>query len=244
MTEQNPDPKLYWHYDVNLLTLARRLMRMIPTGWLANSSMKYLNLRIDMRTGAWCVFTRDFQTVIPKAVVETSFAVMETKNGYKVPPPSTEGIRYLKGDATRPQGTNIIVHVCNDRGAWGAGFVMALSKRWHAPELLYRHWHKGDGEIGNVTGPFRQGEVQFIAVYDSIVVANMIAQTLGGERPLNDNALRACLEKVADFAVERKASVHMPRIGCGLAGGKWEEVEPIINETLVYAGVPVTVYDL
>ena len=23
------------------------------------------------------------------------------------------------------------------------------------------------------------------------------------------------------------ASVHMPRIGCGLAGGKWEEIEPI-----------------
>ena len=35
----------------------------------------------------------------------------------------------------------------------------------------------------------------------------------------------------------------MPRIGCGLAGGKWEEIEPIIERTLATAGVEVTVYD-
>jgi hypothetical protein len=26
--------------------------------------------------------------------------------------------------------------------------------------------------------------------------------------------------------------VAMPRIGCGLAGGTWEEIEPIIRDTL------------
>jgi hypothetical protein len=35
----------------------------------------------------------------------------------------------------------------------------------------------------------------------------------------------------------------MPRIGCGLAGGRWECVEPLIEARLVAAGVPVTVYD-
>ena len=35
----------------------------------------------------------------------------------------------------------------------------------------------------------------------------------------------------------------MPRIGCGLAGGKWTEVEPLIEVHLVSADVPVTVYD-
>jgi hypothetical protein len=35
----------------------------------------------------------------------------------------------------------------------------------------------------------------------------------------------------------------MPRIGCGLAGGKWERVEPLIVARLVGADVPVTVYD-
>jgi hypothetical protein len=35
----------------------------------------------------------------------------------------------------------------------------------------------------------------------------------------------------------------MPRIGCGLAGGKWERIESIIVKTLCEADVPVTVYD-
>ncbi|RAJ47078.1 hypothetical protein K353_00279 [Kitasatospora sp. SolWspMP-SS2h] len=40
------------------------------------------------------------------------------------------------------------------------------------------------------------------------------------------------------------ASVHMPRIGCGLAGGRWERIEPLVTDRLTARGVPVTVYDL
>ena len=35
----------------------------------------------------------------------------------------------------------------------------------------------------------------------------------------------------------------MPRIGCGLAGGRWGQVEPIILDELVSLGIEVTVYD-
>ena len=42
----------------------------------------------------------------------------------------------------------------------------------------------------------------------------------------------------------KTAIEHMPRIGCGLAGGKWEQVGPIVEETLAAAGVNVVVYDL
>ena len=49
-------------------------------------------------------------------------------------------IQYVKGDATTPQGDGhkIIVHVCNDLGKWGKGFVLAISKRWKEPEATYR----------------------------------------------------------------------------------------------------------
>jgi hypothetical protein len=40
------------------------------------------------------------------------------------------------------------------------------------------------------------------------------------------------------------ASIHMPRIGSGLAGGSWEVVEEIVEETLCRQGLRVTVYDL
>lgn len=36
----------------------------------------------------------------------------------------------------------------------------------------------------------------------------------------------------------------MPRIGCGLAGGRWDRIEPLIVATLSAAGIEVTVYDL
>jgi hypothetical protein len=36
----------------------------------------------------------------------------------------------------------------------------------------------------------------------------------------------------------------MPRIGCGLAGGTWDRIEPLIHERLLSAGLHVTVYDL
>ncbi|MFD7653779.1 hypothetical protein ACFV4N_07340 [Actinosynnema sp. NPDC059797] len=36
----------------------------------------------------------------------------------------------------------------------------------------------------------------------------------------------------------------MPRIGCGLAGGRWDLVEPLVTGELTDHGIPVTVYDV
>jgi O-acetyl-ADP-ribose deacetylase (regulator of RNase III) len=154
-------------------------------------------------------------------------------------------IRYLKGDATRPQGEGgkIIVHVCNDLGGWGKGFVVALSKRWPQPEASYRSWHKA-----RATNDFALGAVQFVEVEERLWVANLIGQRdlrpKGGVPPVRYDAIAAGLEKVAAFALDHQASVHMPRIGCGLAGGKWEQMEPIIKRGLVERGVDASVYDL
>lgn len=153
-------------------------------------------------------------------------------------------ISYITGDATQPdaEGNKIIVHVCNDIGGWGKGFVMALSKRWMEPEAHYRRWHNEGGEV-----PFELGQVQFVAVESELWVANLIGQRgirrSGGQPPVRYDAIKAGLARVSDFATEQDASVHMPRIGCGLAGGSWDEIEPLIIDTVVAAGVPVTVYD-
>jgi O-acetyl-ADP-ribose deacetylase (regulator of RNase III) len=89
--------------------------------------------------------------------------------------------------------------------------------------------------------------VQFVQVEPALWVANMIGQEgMGvkqGRPPIRYEAIEEGLRRVAAFASERGASVHMPRIGCGLAGGKWEVIEPIIERTLIAASVEVTVYD-
>ncbi|RYF23873.1 MAG: Appr-1-p processing protein [Flavobacteriales bacterium] len=152
-------------------------------------------------------------------------------------------INYLKGDATQPliTGNKIIVHICNDIGGWGKGFVTAISKRWKAPEKQYRAWYKSkDG--------FALGEVQFVQVEDDLWVANLIGQhkiykNEQGLPPIRYEAVAEGLQKVAEFATEHQASVHMPRIGCGLAGGTWDKIEPLILQSLIAKNVDVDVYD-
>ena len=153
-------------------------------------------------------------------------------------------ISYLVGDATAPEapGPKIIVHVCNDIGAWGKGFVMALSKRWSEPESQYKKWYRE-----RESNDFELGAVQLVQVEDDLWVANMIGQhglkpTKEGP-PIRYNAVEKCLGKVAKKAKELYASVHMPRIGCGLAGGKWEEIEPSITGQLSEKDIEVYVYD-
>jgi O-acetyl-ADP-ribose deacetylase (regulator of RNase III) len=153
-------------------------------------------------------------------------------------------ISYIKGDATCPQakGPKIICHVCNDIGGWGKGFVLAISRRWKEPEAEYRAWHAAGKDAR-----FSLGAVQMVQVEPYVWVANMIGQR-GIKRgssgpPIRYEALAACLQEVGAKALELGASVHMPRIGCGLAGGKWSKVEPLILEHICGHGVPVTVYD-
>jgi ribonuclease Z len=154
-------------------------------------------------------------------------------------------IRYLIGDATGPEspGPKVIVHICNDIGRWGKGFVMALSRRWPEPEQAYRDWYAG-GE----TNDFALGMARFVQVEADLWVANTIGQHGIRRRkeapPVRYDAIRKGLLKVAEFAAAHNAAVHMPRIACGLAGGTWERVEAIVHETLIRQGVPVTVYDL
>jgi O-acetyl-ADP-ribose deacetylase (regulator of RNase III) len=151
-------------------------------------------------------------------------------------------IVYLTGDATRPvgRGTKLIVHVVNDEGRWGKGFVMALSARWREPESAYRAW------FVEQTG-FELGAVRFVQLERDVWVANMIGQhgmrEKDGVPPIRYAAVWSGLQTVAEKAKEITASVHMPRIGCGLAGGEWSKIEPIIYETLVKAGIEVMVYD-
>ena len=156
-------------------------------------------------------------------------------------------ITYLNGSATQPtgDGPKIIAHICNDIGGWGRGFVLAASRDHPKAEIAYRSWYQENPEWKDL--PFMLGMVQFVNTEKDIQVANMISQhgifSKNDRPPIRYLSLVECLTAVAVHAKTYGASVHMPRIGCGLAGGKWEEVEKCIEGTLIYAGIPVFVYD-
>ena len=158
-----------------------------------------------------------------------------------------QNIRYVVGDATNPPpGRVVVTHVCNDIGAWGRGFVMAISKRWgNIPKERYTSWRQSGTENGIVFG---LGKVQFVDVGGGVTVANIIGQEgvkrNRGKPPVRYTAIREGLEAVAEFAVQEGASVHMPRIGCGLAGGNWNVVGHMVQASLADRGIATFVYDL
>lgn len=156
-------------------------------------------------------------------------------------------IRYLEADATQPagEGRKILVHVCNDIGAWGRGFVLGLSQRFPEPERRYKAW-----AAGREDAPFELGQVQFVTVSPDLTVANLIGQhdiARKGQKadvpPVRYDAIREGLGQVRNEALRQQASVHMPRIGAGLAGGDWAVIAPMIEEELSAHDLSVTVYD-
>lgn len=160
-------------------------------------------------------------------------------------------ITYLRGDATQPvgDGPKYIAHIVNDEGRWGSGFVLALDKLSDRPREGYKEWHESHVE-GWAGAYFELGYGRFVRVAPDLVVYNMIAQRGIGKDPdgrpcIRYGALERCLEYLGScLSVEKGASVHMPRIGAGLAGGDWKRIERIIVEKLCLYQIPVTVYDL
>ncbi len=155
-------------------------------------------------------------------------------------------INHLKGDATYPvkclerkDEIRVIIHVCNDINKWGKGFVLALSKRWSDTKIIF---HGMKQELGTISICLME--------HLRICVVNMIAQKgiykQNGIEPIRYGALETCLQKVAGTFKDHvyKVSFHMPRIGCGLAGGRWEIVQSLIQRNLVEKGFVVCVYTL
>ncbi len=149
-------------------------------------------------------------------------------------------INYKDGDATCPHGNDnkIIVHVCNNVNAWGAGFVLAISKKWPHIKNEYR-------TLFNENNIPELGTVQFVVAEKKIVIANMIAQDgIGRSKiPIRYDAVEKCLCQVRDLAKKYNTSIHMPRIGCGLAGGNWDEIEVIIKRVFIGVKIPINVYN-
>lgn len=151
-------------------------------------------------------------------------------------------INYIVGDATNPigEGDKVIVHCCNNRNVWGAGFVRALSNKWEQPELSYCKW------FGSIKNTLPLGEVQFVSVERDIIVANLIGQEMGyvnGQPPIRYEAIRQGLTKVREYCIQHNCSFHSPRFGAALSGGSWEIIEEIIKREICSYDIPVTVYD-
>jgi O-acetyl-ADP-ribose deacetylase (regulator of RNase III) len=139
-------------------------------------------------------------------------------------------IKYVEGDLFGPakeaSKDNIVIisHVVNNKGAFGAGFVLHLSKHFPKVKDSYYKWSS--------SGQLKLGEVLFVDVglRNELKIANMCAQTLGGERPLYYNALAKCMDTVGQEAEKHKAVIIAPAFGTNLAGGDFKIIEQLMQD--------------
>jgi hypothetical protein len=171
-------------------------------------------------------------------------------------------VTYIDGDATEPVSTGpgdlrFLVHCCNDIGAWGSGFVMAISHKWREPHLAYTNWHYGIDNIYRTTGPFQLGEVQFVQVHADLIVCNLIGQhsVTGAHNrhnkdriPVRYEAVELGLAKIrlAMHGMQemgKTCTFHGPKMGADRAGGDWNVIAGSIKWIMCATGISSTVYE-
>ena len=135
-------------------------------------------------------------------------------------------------------GSSVIIpHVCNNIDLFGAGFAAAVSKHY---SIVKENYHL----LGKSFLKNNPGYVQYVKVLEdknyghSLIFANMIAQnstiSKSNPRPLNYRYLIQSMIDVDKFIKskyqEQKIEIHMPKFGCGLAGGNWNFIKDLIDD--------------
>ena len=158
--------------------------------------------------------------------------------------PARRGLLSVIGDATQPRGTGrcIIAHIVNDKTPnWGGAFARDVRLKWPSTQDAFRHWVIGD------KANLSLGSIHVSTVSDGLSVVSMVAQHGYGPSStprIRYGALRECLDHMATLSESLNASVHMPRIGAGQAGGHWGIISELLDEALVRRGIDVTIYNL
>jgi hypothetical protein len=153
-------------------------------------------------------------------------------------------INVIKGSALKPRGggNRIIVQLVNDRArTWGAGFAKNARKLWPEVQARFTEWFDASSSDS------RLGALHICDIEPSLFLASIIGQHGYGPSPkprIRYRAIAEALEKLTEIAIERNASLHMPKIGSGESKGSWEIVKEIIDEVVCRKGISVTVYEL
>jgi len=133
-------------------------------------------------------------------------------------------IEYKIGDATKPQlndkKVNIISHIVNNAGQWGAGFVVPLGNTFPKSKVEYvlnhKHHKLGDVQLVTIDKP------DFALVVSHLYAQDNITPQLYPR--VQYDHLKNSLEKLFSLYCQQDIVIHMPRIGTGIGGGTWEKV--------------------
>lgn len=130
---------------------------------------------------------------------------------------------------------DFIVHGCNCFHSFGAGIARQIKQAYpkaYEADLITR---KGDaGKLGTYS----------LARYPGVVIVNAYTQYRYGTTGIQadyqaiERVFRTLAERIDD---DRR--IGIPKIGAGLAGGDWSQIEAIIDDCLQDFNVTCVVYD-
>lgn len=157
---------------------------------------------------------------------------------------SNQLYREIVGDATevrvRDNESAILVQLVNDRArTWGGrGFSTLVKSKWPAAQESFTDWAASNLDLG---------AVHFARIAENVYLASLVAQKGYGASKtprISYSSLRTALERVKEKAASVGASVHMPRIGSGQAGGSWPVISHLVKVAFTPHRIPVTVYSI
>jgi O-acetyl-ADP-ribose deacetylase (regulator of RNase III) len=143
-------------------------------------------------------------------------------------------MKTIKGNIIHAK-EDLVIHGCNCFCTMNSGVAKSIRERW--PEALTADKRSEKGDINKL------GTYTMVKVSPLKYVVNAYTQfNFGRDKVYLDyEALERVLEKI-NLGFYYGLSVALPRIGCGLAGGDWEKVKPIIEKTL--GSRDITIYEL
>lgn len=127
----------------------------------------------------------------------------------------------------------IICHQVNCMGKMGAGIALRIRQKWPIVYQGYMHAYRNQQLI---LGAAILSEI----IPTQLYVANLCGQYHygRGKKYTDYPAVRACLLKVAEVSNNLKLPVYIPYgMGCSLAGGDWNVVLSIIEQSFQNATI-------
>ena len=146
-------------------------------------------------------------------------------------------LTYIKGDLLA-QRKGILVHGCNGTKLPAGGIAGLIFKKWPGAEAAH-HDILTEFQLTSPLGAYSVFPVEDDNLeHPQLVIFNAITQSLPGSGSLSYNAIRDCCEQLNDYVSFYKyhgygdIPIIMPKIGSGIAGGDWDIISQIIDETI------------
>jgi O-acetyl-ADP-ribose deacetylase (regulator of RNase III) len=154
-------------------------------------------------------------------------------------------LNYIKGDLFTTD-CEIIAHGVNCRGKFGSGVAGQIRKLYPRVREAYleKHelygWKLGQIQFVYANGPERvKGQPYWI-----VNMATQDACGYDGKVYVDYLAVELCFNTLFRFCEYNKDRIAIPKVGCGLAGGEWPQVESILLKLLQNRDLEVNVYTL